>query len=82
MMPKNAAVTVTDVLNYHQKQGHFNVSKRSFSAISLRLNTTENIFGAIKSFPLNLRAYVLSQRGYLTSAYPLRTMYSLYILIF
>ena len=38
-MPKNAAVTVTDVLNYHQKQGHFNVAKRSFSAISLRLNT-------------------------------------------
>lgn len=39
MLPENAAVTVTDVLNYHQKHGHFNVSKRSFSAISLRLNT-------------------------------------------
>lgn len=39
MLPENAAVAVTDVLNYHQKQGHFNVSKRSFSAISLRLNT-------------------------------------------
>lgn len=39
MLPENAAVAVTDVLNYHQKQGHFSVSKRSFSAISLRLNT-------------------------------------------
>lgn len=39
MLPENAAVTVTDVLNYHQKKGHFNVAKRSFSAISLRLNT-------------------------------------------
>lgn len=39
MLPKNAAVAVTDVLNYHQKKGHFNVSKRGFSAISLRLNT-------------------------------------------
>ncbi|MBP3305232.1 MAG: helix-turn-helix transcriptional regulator [Oscillospiraceae bacterium] len=39
MLPENAAVTVTDVLYYHQKQGHFNVPKRSFSAISLRLNT-------------------------------------------
>ena len=39
MLPENAAVTVTDVLNYHQKKGHFNVSKRGFSAISLRLNT-------------------------------------------
>lgn len=39
MLPENAAVTVTDVLNYHQKKGHFHVPKRSFSAISLRLNT-------------------------------------------
>lgn len=39
MLPENAAITVTDVLNYHQKKGHFNVSKRGFSAISLRLNT-------------------------------------------
>ena len=39
MLPENAAVTVTDVLNYHQKHGHFKVPKRSFSAISLRLNT-------------------------------------------
>lgn len=39
MLPENAAVTVTDVLNYHQKRGHFKVPKRSFSAISLRLNT-------------------------------------------
>lgn len=39
MLPENAAVTVTDVLNYHQKCGRFKVPKRSFSAISLRLNT-------------------------------------------
>ena len=39
MLPENAAVTVTDVLNYHQKYGHFHIPKRSFSAISLRLNT-------------------------------------------
>ena len=39
MLPENAAVKVTDVLNYHQKKGHFTVSKRGFSAISLRLNT-------------------------------------------
>ena len=39
MIPENAAITVTDVLNYHQRRGHFNVSERSFFAISLRLNT-------------------------------------------
>lgn len=39
MLPENAAVMTTDVLNYHQKRGHFMVPKRSFSAISLRLNT-------------------------------------------
>ena len=39
MIPENAAVTATDVLNCHQKRGHFYVPKRSFCAISLRLNT-------------------------------------------
>lgn len=39
MLPENISVTVTDVLNYHQKQGHFKVAGRSFSAMSLRLNT-------------------------------------------
>ncbi len=39
MLPENIAVNVTDVLNYHQKHGRFNVRKRNFSAISLRLNT-------------------------------------------
>lgn len=39
MLPENMGVIVTDVLYYHQKQGHFKVPKRSFSAISLRLNT-------------------------------------------
>lgn len=40
MLPENAAITIMDVLNYHQKSGHFKVPKRNFSAISLRLNTT------------------------------------------
>lgn len=39
MLSENTAITVTDVLNYHQKQGRFHNSERSFSAISLRLNT-------------------------------------------
>lgn len=39
MIPENMALAVTDVLNFHQKQGHFVVPGRSFSAISLRLNT-------------------------------------------
>ena len=39
MIPENAAVIATDVLNYHQKTGHFKVPKRNFCAISLRLNT-------------------------------------------
>ena len=39
MIPENAAVIATDVLNYHQKTGHFKVPKRTFCAISLRLNT-------------------------------------------
>ena len=39
MLPENAAASVTDVLNYHQKNGHFKVPGRSFSAISLRLHT-------------------------------------------
>lgn len=36
MFPENMVLSVTDVLNFHQKPGHFKVAKRSFSAISLR----------------------------------------------
>ena len=39
MIPENAAVIATDVLNFHQKQGHFKVPKRNFSAISLRVHS-------------------------------------------
>lgn len=39
MLPEDAAVTIIDVLNFHQKQGHFKVPKRTFSAISLRIHT-------------------------------------------
>lgn len=39
MLPQNVAVSVIDVLNFHQKQGHFHVPRRKFSAISLRLET-------------------------------------------
>lgn len=44
MLPENMGVVVTDVLNFHQKQGHFKVPERSFSAISLRLNTNGKYF--------------------------------------
>lgn len=39
MIPENMALSVTDVLCYHQKEEHLAVPARSFSAISLRLNT-------------------------------------------
>ncbi len=39
MFPDNLAVSVTDVLNYPQKQGSLFVPARSFSAITLRLKT-------------------------------------------
>lgn len=40
MLPENLAVTVTDVLNYHQKQEKVFVEARSYSAITLRLKTS------------------------------------------
>ena len=39
MLPENMAVSIIDVLNFHQKQGRFKVAKRNFSAISLRIHT-------------------------------------------
>ena len=39
MLPENMALSIIDVLNFHQKQGHFKVPKRTFSAISLRIHT-------------------------------------------
>ena len=39
MIPEKAAISVLDVLNFHQKAGHFYVPQRKFSAISLRLKT-------------------------------------------
>jgi AraC-like DNA-binding protein len=39
MLPDNLAITVTDVLNYHQKRGKVFVPARSYSAITLRLKT-------------------------------------------
>lgn len=39
MLPENLAVTVTDVLNYHQKREKIFVEARSYSAITLRLKT-------------------------------------------
>ena len=60
----------------------YDIQKSIYLLCIEKITSDKNIFVTIKPFPLNLRAYVLSQRGYLTSAYPLRTMYSLYILIF
>ena len=37
MLPENLAITVTDVLNYHQKKEKGFVPTRTYSAISLRL---------------------------------------------
>ncbi len=39
MLPEKTAVSVVDVLNFHQKQGRIEVPGRKFSAISLRLET-------------------------------------------
>ena len=44
MLEENMAVSVTDVLSFHQKEGHFIVPKRNFSAISLRLNAPGKYF--------------------------------------
>lgn len=40
MLPDNLAISVTDVLNYHQKREKVFVPARSYSAISLRLKTS------------------------------------------
>lgn len=39
MFPENLAISVTDVLNYHQKREKVFVSARTYSAITLRLKT-------------------------------------------
>ncbi|MBQ7035803.1 MAG: helix-turn-helix transcriptional regulator [Clostridia bacterium] len=39
MLPENLAISVTDVLNYHQKREKIFVPARNYSAISLRLKT-------------------------------------------
>lgn len=39
MLPDNLAITVLDVLNYHQKQERVKVAARPFSALTLRLKT-------------------------------------------
>lgn len=39
VLPNNLAVSVIDVLNYHQKQERVFVPKRSYSALTLRLKT-------------------------------------------
>lgn len=39
MLPENLAISVTDVLNYHQKREKLFVSARTYSAITLRLKT-------------------------------------------
>ena len=39
MLPENLAISVTDVLNYHQKHEKVFVPARTYSAISLRLKT-------------------------------------------
>lgn len=39
MLPENLAITVTDVLNYHQKKEKVFVPARTYSAITLRLKT-------------------------------------------
>ena len=39
MLPENLAISVTDVLNYHQKREKVFVSARTYSAITLRLKT-------------------------------------------
>ncbi len=39
MLPEKMAISVVDVLDFHQKQGRFYMPKRKFSAISLRLKT-------------------------------------------
>lgn len=39
MLPENLAITVTDVLRYHQKRENVFVNARSYSAITLRLKT-------------------------------------------
>lgn len=39
VLPENMALSIIDVLNFHQKQGHFKVPKRTFSAISLRIHS-------------------------------------------
>ncbi len=40
MLPDNLAISVIDVLNYHQKKERATVPARSFSSISLRLKTS------------------------------------------
>lgn len=39
MLPENLAISVTDVLNYHQKREKIFVPARTYSAITLRLKT-------------------------------------------
>ncbi|MBR2615792.1 MAG: hypothetical protein IKC69_03860 [Clostridia bacterium] len=40
MLPENLAISVTDVLRYHQRRERVYVPARKYSAISLRLETS------------------------------------------
>lgn len=63
MLPENTAVTVRDVLNYHQKQGRFHNSERSFSAISLRLNTDGKYISGNKTIPFQTPSICIIPAG-------------------
>lgn len=51
MLPENLAISVIDVLNYHQKNEKIFVPARSFSAITLRLKTPGKYICKNKTIP-------------------------------
>lgn len=51
MLPDNLAVIATDVLNYHQKKERLSVPARTFSAITLRLQTPGKYICKGKTIP-------------------------------
>lgn len=63
MLPDNLAISVVDVLNYHQKQEKIFVPARAFSAMSLRFKTSGKYFCKNKSISFEPASIIIIPEG-------------------
>lgn len=75
MLPNNLAISIIDVLNFHQRREKVFVRARTYSAIILRLKTPRNTSVKTKRSFLNPEAFVLFRRGLLKVTRVIRTCF-------